>query len=116
MNPAQRIAAIAAISVLSPVAQSQSFPSKPLRIVVPTQGTSVDHFPRVLTPKLSEGFGQSVIVEIRTGGSGIPGTDYVAKSAPDGYPRHAKAPLCPNHRAENAPSAPCSLPASADLN
>ena len=88
MNPSHRIAAVAtlaAFGLLSAAAHSQSFPSKPLRIVVPTQGVSVDLFPRMLTPMLSEGFGQPVIVENRTGGSGIPGTDYVAKAAPDGY-------------------------------
>lgn len=85
MSPSHRIAAIATISLLSTVAHSQSFPSKPLRVVVPTQGVSVDIFPRMLTPKLSEGFGQQVIIENRTGGSGVPATDYVAKSAPDGY-------------------------------
>ncbi len=85
MNPLYRIAAFSAIILLSAAAQSQTFPSKPLKIVVPTQGVSVDLYPRLLTPILSAGFGQQVIIENRTGGSGIPGTDYVAKSAPDGY-------------------------------
>lgn len=86
MNHLHRFAAITAISLISSFANSQSFPGKPLRIVVPnTPGITPDIFPRMLAPKLGEGFGQSVIVENRPGGSGMPGTEHVAKSAPDGY-------------------------------
>jgi len=59
---------------------------KPVRFVVtfPPGGT-VDILARALGQKLSEGWGQSVIVENRVGASGIIGTEYVARSPPDGY-------------------------------
>jgi tripartite-type tricarboxylate transporter receptor subunit TctC len=82
-----KIGAFVATALLLPLmAYSQTFPSKPLRIIVPVgQGSSVDLFPRLLAPKLGEGFGQQVIVENRVGGSGIPAMEYLAHSAPDGY-------------------------------
>jgi len=55
MNPVLRICAIAAIGLQPLVAHSQSFPIKPLRIILPTtQGTLVDLFPRLLTPRLEK--------------------------------------------------------------
>lgn len=86
MKLVRRISAIAAIGFLPLLANSQSFPAKPIRVILPTtQGTSVDLFPRLLAPKLSEGFGQPVIPENRPGAGGVSGADYVAKSVPDGY-------------------------------
>ena len=69
-----------------PHASAQSYPVKPVRIVVPfAPGGGVDVTARILAQKLTERMGQSVIVDNRTGASGIIGTEYVAKSAPDGY-------------------------------
>src|SRR5256885_16622373 len=64
----------------------QEWPAKPVKFVSPyPPGGSVDPLARLLAAKLTESLKQSFIVENRTGASGIIGTDYVAKSAPDGY-------------------------------
>ena len=77
----------------------EAFPSKPIKIVVPfTAGGVVDSIARIIGQKLSAQYGQPVIVENRVGAGGSIGTEYVAKSAPDGYtlllvsPGHAVAP------------------------
>ena len=69
------------------IAQSDTaYPNKPIRIVVTlAAGGSNDVMARLLAQKLSEQVKQPVIVENKTGGNGIPGADFVAKSAPDGY-------------------------------
>jgi tripartite-type tricarboxylate transporter receptor subunit TctC len=65
---------------------SQEWPTRVVKFVSPyPPGGSVDPLARVLAAKLSESLKQQFIVENRTGASGIIGTDYVAKSAPDGY-------------------------------
>ncbi len=70
----------------APHAHAQSYPGKPVRIVVPfAPGGGVDVTARILAQKLTERIGQSFIVDNRTGASGIIGTEFVAKSAPDGY-------------------------------
>ena len=67
-------------------ALAQDYPNKPIRIVVPfATGGVTDTTARVLSDKLSRNLGQTVTVENRPGGSGNPGTLYVAQSAPDGY-------------------------------
>src|SRR5882672_1178752 len=66
--------------------QGQDWPNKPVKFVSPyPPGGSVDPLARILAAKLTESLKQQFIVENRTGASGIIGTDYVAKSAPDGY-------------------------------
>src|SRR5215210_3158337 len=65
---------------------AQDWPTKPVKFVSPyPPGGSVDPLARVFAAKFSESLKQQFIVENRTGASGIIGTDYVAKSAPDGY-------------------------------
>jgi tripartite-type tricarboxylate transporter receptor subunit TctC len=67
-------------------AVAQEWPSKPVKFVSPyPPGGSVDPLARLLAAKLSDSLKQNFIVENRTGASGIIGTEYVAKSAPDGY-------------------------------
>ncbi len=62
------------------------FPNRPLRIIVPqAAGSGVDLQARVLAQKLSELWGQQVVVEDRPGANAIIGMEYVAKAAPDGY-------------------------------
>src|ERR1035437_2186197 len=67
-------------------AQAQAYPAKPVRVVVqfPPGGTP-DTYGRVMAAELAKVWNQSVVVENRTGASGNIGTDYVAKSAADGY-------------------------------
>jgi tripartite-type tricarboxylate transporter receptor subunit TctC len=65
---------------------AQEWPTKVVKFVSPyPPGGSVDPLARVFAAKLTESLKQQFIVENRTGASGIIGTDYVAKSAPDGY-------------------------------
>ncbi len=71
---------------LSLPAFGQDWPTKPVKFVSPyPPGGSVDPLARLFAAKLSDSLKQQFIVENRTGASGIIGTDYVAKSAPDGY-------------------------------
>jgi len=65
---------------------SQDWPSKPVKFVSPyPPGGSVDPLARMFALKIGESLKAQFFVETRTGASGIVGTDYVAKSAPDGY-------------------------------
>ncbi len=67
-------------------AQSQAFPTKPVRIIVPyAPGGGTDIISRQIAQKLSESWGQNVFVENRAGANGITGTDVVLKSPPDGH-------------------------------
>jgi tripartite-type tricarboxylate transporter receptor subunit TctC len=70
----------------SAAAHAQSYPTKPIRIIVPqSPGASTDLTARMIGAKLSATFGQPVIVDNRPGAGSIIGTDLVAKAAPDGY-------------------------------
>jgi tripartite-type tricarboxylate transporter receptor subunit TctC len=67
-------------------AQAQSYPSKPIRLIVPyAAGGTSDILARQLGPKVTEAWGQPVVIENKTGANGNVGADFVAKSAPDGY-------------------------------
>ncbi|MGH8741897.1 MAG: Bug family tripartite tricarboxylate transporter substrate binding protein [Burkholderiales bacterium] len=81
----QAIAAAAALAAALPLA-AQTWPTKPIRIIVPyAAGGAMDMTTRALAAVMTEPLGQSVIVENRTGGGGSVGTDAVARAAPDGY-------------------------------
>jgi tripartite-type tricarboxylate transporter receptor subunit TctC len=68
------------------VAFAQPYPNKPLKIIVPfAPGGATDLIARAVGQKLTESMGQPVVVENRTGASGMLGADLVAKSPPDGY-------------------------------
>ncbi len=74
------------LALLSCMAQGQAFPSRAVTLVVPfSPGTGIDILARVIGPKLSEKWGQPVVVENKPGASGNIGSDFVAKSAPNGY-------------------------------
>jgi len=67
-------------------AEAQNYPVKPVRIVVPfAPGGPNDILARVIGQKLTESWGQQVLVENRAGGGTVIGTEIVAKSPPDGY-------------------------------
>jgi tripartite-type tricarboxylate transporter receptor subunit TctC len=71
---------------VSLAAFAQEWPTKPVKFVSPyPPGGSVDPLARLFAAKLTESLKQQFIVENRTGASGVIGTQYVAKSAPDGY-------------------------------
>jgi len=75
-----------ALAIASASAFAQSWPMRPIRLIVPfTPGGGVDLTGRVLAPKLSEALGQTVIVENRGGAGGLIGVDLGAKASPDGY-------------------------------
>lgn len=68
------------------VAAAQSYPSRPVRFIVPsTPGGSVDTLARTIGPRLSEKWNQQVIVDNRSGAGGAIAGELVAKSPPDGY-------------------------------
>ena len=67
-------------------AEAQTWPTKPLRAIVPiAAGSVLDIVPRVVFEHLSTQLGQSIVVENRPGAGGTIGSSYVAKSEPDGY-------------------------------
>ena len=76
--------AVAALSAVSAIAQS--YPNKPIRMVVPfAAGGPTDNVARLVATKLSEKWGQQIFIENVVGASGNIGTRVVARSAPDGY-------------------------------
>jgi len=71
---------------MATAAQPQAYPLKPIKVVVPAAaGGATDITARLVAQKMSERFGQPVLVENRSGGNETIGVDAVAKSAPDGY-------------------------------
>ncbi|WP_085936900.1 tripartite tricarboxylate transporter substrate binding protein [Enhydrobacter aerosaccus] len=79
------VAALAQTPAAAP-AQAQSWPSNPVKIVVPFgPGGPADVYARILAQGLTESLGQQFIVDDKPGAGGIIGTDMVAKAAPDGY-------------------------------
>jgi tripartite-type tricarboxylate transporter receptor subunit TctC len=65
---------------------AQAYPSKPITIVVPASpGGAIDLAARLIGQKMTESMGQSVVIDNKAGATGIIGSDFVAKSAPDGY-------------------------------
>jgi tripartite-type tricarboxylate transporter receptor subunit TctC len=86
MNRRKLIAAVIAAMLLPAAAHAQSFPSKPIKLIVPfPAGGPADLFARVLGSGMSAELGQQVVIENRAGVGGLAGVDSLAKSAPDGY-------------------------------
>ena len=77
---------MAALALAGSAWSQDTFPSKPVRIVVPqTPGGASDALARIMAQKLSEKWGQSVVVENRAGAGGNVGMEVVAQAAPDGH-------------------------------
>ena len=78
--------AVIGVAISTPLMAQQVYPNKPIRIIVPfPPGGSIDPVARMLGPKMTESWGQQVIVDNRPGANGAVGTELLAKSAPDGY-------------------------------
>ena len=76
----------AAFAALGTFAHAQSYPVKPIRVIVPyAPGGSTDVLLRLFAPRLSEVLGQQVLIDNRPGAASQIGLDIVAKAAPDGY-------------------------------
>ena len=86
MNYLKHAIVLAAMLAYAATAPAQTYPAKPIRIVVPAvPGGGTDILARLLSPRLTELFGQTIIVDNRGGAFTNIGTEIVARSAPDGY-------------------------------
>ena len=80
------VAALVLATLPVPPAVAQSYPERPIRLVIPfAAGGPNDLLGRPLAEKMSEALGQPLVIENRGGAAGSLGTAFVAKSAPDGY-------------------------------
>jgi len=78
--------AAAAVLAISADGAAQTFPARPLKLVLPyAPGGIVDYVGRTVAQYLGDALGQPVVAENRPGAGGIAGTDVVARAAPDGY-------------------------------
>ena len=84
-STALRMVTALVLAGVSSIAMAQ-YPNKPIRMVVPfPAGGTTDIMARAMAAELQKSFGQAVIVENKSGAGGNIGSDFVAKSAPDGY-------------------------------
>jgi tripartite-type tricarboxylate transporter receptor subunit TctC len=82
---AQRLLLALAVATLAPMAQAQKFPDRPIKFIVPyPAGGSSDLMARVMGQKLSEVWGQPVVIESKPGAAGSIGMEYAARQTPDG--------------------------------
>src|SRR5690606_35406391 len=86
MKPLNPIAAALLLALAPALAAAQSFPSKPIRLIVPLPpGGGTDFSARLLAQSLAEGPGWQMVVENRPGATGRIGTELATKAPPDGY-------------------------------
>jgi tripartite-type tricarboxylate transporter receptor subunit TctC len=77
-----------ALGAFADLAYAQSYPTRPIRFIVPfPAGGVADVTARLIGQRLGEALGQNIIVENRTGASGTLGVDAATKATPDGYTR-----------------------------
>jgi tripartite-type tricarboxylate transporter receptor subunit TctC len=93
------VCAVTATAQTAGTGSPQSYPAKPVRIIVPyASGGTVDIIARIVSPRLTDALAQQFLVDNRAGGGAIIGTQLLAKSPPDGYttmlanPAHAANP------------------------
>ncbi|RPI44392.1 MAG: tripartite tricarboxylate transporter substrate binding protein [Betaproteobacteria bacterium] len=80
------VAAVAVFGFAAPVGAQPAYPVKPIRVITPYgPGGTTDILSRMVGPKLTESWGQQVIVDNRPGGNTVIGSEALVKSAPDGY-------------------------------
>ena len=86
MHPTRRLALLCSALLCTSAALAQSFPSKPIRAVVPfAAGSATDQIGRAFAEKMSVTLGQPVVVDNKPGANGMLGADIVAKAPADGY-------------------------------
>ena len=84
--PFVRVACALGLAVCVPVTPAQDFPNRAVRAVIPYGvGGSADVLARVIAPGISANLGQSIVIDNRGGGAGLPAFTLVAKAQPDGY-------------------------------
>lgn len=80
------LGAFAIIAACAGSAQAQSWPNRPIRMIVPyTPGGYTDLMARLVSEKMAAALGQTIVIENKPGANAVIGTDAVAKAAPDGY-------------------------------
>jgi tripartite-type tricarboxylate transporter receptor subunit TctC len=77
--------ALAALSIVSAPLMAQSYPTKPVTIVIPYPPGGVDVVARLIQPAIQQELGQPWVIEYKPGASGLIGMEYVARATPDGY-------------------------------
>lgn len=81
-----RVFCVVAAALLAPLAGAQSYPVKPIRVILSVPaGATPDVTARLVTPGLAGALGQPLVVDNRGGAGGLIGAEIVAKAAPDGY-------------------------------
>ncbi len=83
---AAQVLAIGALIASIGLAGAQAYPTKPIRLIVPTApGNTTSNVAHLIGQKLTESWGQQVVVDNRAGGNSVIGTEIAAKAVPDGY-------------------------------
>ena len=86
MKSALMAALVVVLSTVASNAWSQSYPTKPIRLIIPfPPGGGTDLYARIIAPPVSEALGQTVVVDNRPGAGGAFGSEIVARADPDGY-------------------------------